>query len=537
MRADNAETDEDRASRGTVNALDLRAVKIRLWPAHALQLGQAVVVVFLYLFFFAPLVPDLVREWYEHENFTYGFLIPFIVLYLLWQERGALRAVPLSPTPWGAVSLLATLLVGFAGRVIGDVFTMRVAMVLTLGSLIHLFMGTRYLKALLFPLAYLLLMVPPPYLVVKEVSYHLRMLDAAIAEKALQAVGVPVYRDSYFLHLPNVSLEVADVCSGVASLFALLALGMIYVHSLPVGRGSKALVMLGALVFPIVANLLRIFLVGFTVYYYGPVMLGAFFHQFTGTFTFGIALLLLIALGEFLRRQQPRARQRTRVGSAPERAASAAKRPLAWLPFFLALGIFAGVLFLSGHLSARQRVNLASDLKTLPAALGNYVLSKTELPESYEDPDAEAALDRFYEDPSRKLLELFVGYRSFQDGPHRLQSPKLNLPSRWNFVWVEPDRIPIPGSATIAASWMLTQKGESQRLVLYWYQARGRTFGDELSGRVDQVISVLSSGRTDGAVVRIATPVEPNESPDEARAFIKAFVNVFYPHLVRMLPG
>jgi EpsI family protein len=169
--------------------------------------------------------------------------------------------------------------------------------------------------------------------------------------------------------------------------------------------------------------------------------------------------------------------------------------------------------------------------------LGSYSLSETGFSERYEDPKAEAALYRFYQSPTRKQVELFVGYRSYQEGSNRLQSPKLNLPLGWNFVWVKPDRIPIPGSPPIDASWMLTRKGESQRLVLYWYQARGRTFGDELSHRMDQMASVFSSGRTDGAVVRIAAPVEPDETPAEAREFIKAFVSFFYPHLVRVLPG
>ncbi len=441
--------------------------------------------------------------------------------------------------------MLAALILGLLGTAVGDLFTMRVSAVLAAAGLIHLFMGTRYLKALSFPLAYLSLMVPPPYLLVKQISYHLRMLDAFLAAGALQTFGVPVYRDAYFLHLPSISLEVADVCSGIASLFAMLALGMIYVHSLPVGWRSKAAVMMGVVVFPVAANVLRVFLVGFTVYYYGPIMLGAFFHRFSGTFTFGLALVTLISCGEFLRRKWPgkvietsAARgEETGVPSAGNAGDEPARvQPGQWV-FFLAVAVFAGSIYLSGHLSAQRRVSLNFDLRELPATLGSYVLSKANATEPYQDPNAENSLARFYDGPDHKQMELFIGYRGYQDGQNRLFSPKLVLPERWNFVWVESDRIAIPGFAPLTASWMLTQNGETQRLVLYWYQARGRSFASEISHRVDQLVSAFSSGRTDGAVVRIATPVSEDEKLENAKERIRKFVAYVYPHLARLLPG
>jgi EpsI family protein len=526
-----------------MNAVDLRAGKVRFCPRFVLQVCQVGIVVFLYLFVFASLIPDLVTEWYEHENFSYAFLVPLISLYLLWQDRDSLRTIPVIPTSWGAISLLAALLLSLTGKVSGDVFTMRVSMVLALGGLVHLFMGTRFFKAVLFPVGYLLLMIPPPYVIVKEVSYYLRMLDAFWAAELVQLFGVPVYRDAYFLHLPNITLEVADVCSGIASLFAMLALGIVYARTLPLGLGAKAVVLAGAVVFPLVANLLRIVFIAITVYYYGPFLLRAFFHQFSGTITFILALAMLLVLGEFMRRKYARGAadtsralsEKTRFQRARQGGENPSRTPSGSWPFVLTVGMFAGLLYLSGILASPKRVGLKSDLSDLAVPLENYVLAETSVADAYEDPNADTALSLSYIAPGNKQVELFVGYRSFQDGKSRLLSPKLNLAQNWNFVWVRPERFAIPDSAPIEASWMLTQKGGKQRLVVYWYQARGRSFAGEISHRLDRFMSGLTRGRTDGAVVRIATPVE-DEKIENVKERLNDFVGLFYPRFARIMP-
>ncbi len=266
------------------------------------QYAQVVTVAAVYLASYQSVLLPLVREWREHENFSYGILIPLIFLYLIWQEREVFEDPSIVPSYWGALSLFGAVVIGIIGSVVGEPFVSRVSFVLAMGALFHLFFGWRCVRRLAFPLSYLFLMVPPPYVIVKEVSYHLRMFDAYAASNLLQAAGIPNYRDAYFLHLPNITLEVADVCSGIASLFAMLALGTIYVYYLPARKTAKLVVLSGLVIFPMIANLFRIFLVGASVYYYGPIMLGAFFHHFTGTFTFLLSVGMLVLLGEHCRR-------------------------------------------------------------------------------------------------------------------------------------------------------------------------------------------------------------------------------------------
>lgn len=515
-----------------------------LKPGSVLFL-QGTAIVTLYLLIYGPLFPALVQDWYEHENFSYGFLIPFIFLYLLWQKREALRDLSVNASPWGALSLLAAVAIGLTGRIIGDSFTMRLSMVLALGGLVHLLLGKRYLKIMLFPLAYLLLMIPPPYLIVKEVSYYLRFFDAVLATSALQTLGVPVYQDSYFLHLPNITLEVADVCSGISSLFVMFAIGTFYTYFLPVRPSLKALVMMGAIFFTVLANLFRIVLISVIVHYNGPAILRSVFHQFTGTFTFFFALVMLIALGEFLRRgstwavPKPSLRQNNEASMDGLKAPSLSGSPARLLaPSFLcALAILVFTFYLGNSLVSKQTVALQKDLQALPAQFGPYFfMADGNWSHPYQDPNAESSSSRIYEGPGKDQVELYIGYRSSQQVQNRLFSPKIHFPKGWNYVSVAPTQIEIPGNEPIKANWMVTQKGDTMRLVLYWYQARGHSFAGEISNRFAEVKSLMQSGRTEGAVVRIATPLSGPENLERAKERIKDFSGYVYPELVEILP-
>ena len=116
-------------------------------------------------------------------------------------------------------------------------------------------------------------MIPVPYVLVNTIVNYLMFFDAKHAATILQLLGIPVYLDSNFLHLPNITLEVADVCSGISSLFALFVLGIFYSSLLPLSTGLKALVTASTVPLAVIANLIRIIVTVGLIYYIGPVVL------------------------------------------------------------------------------------------------------------------------------------------------------------------------------------------------------------------------------------------------------------------------
>ena len=172
----------------------------------------------------------------------------------------------------------------------------------------------------------------------------------------------------------------------------------------------------------------------------------------------------------------------------------------------------------------------------LPSSLGPFTVRQLNWPDAYEDPKADSSISRVYVDPAKTPIEVFLGYKGRQNAGDRLRSPKLIVGEHWNFAWVKPARLDLTDVLRIEANWMLARKGKAARLVLYWYQFNGRTIAGELDYRIELVKRLIFHRRSDGVVVRLATPVGDNELPENAQERLLAFASSLYPQLVEILP-
>lgn len=500
-----------------------------------------------YLWFYAADLPELANDWFNYYGpFSYCAAIPLMALYVVWKKRGELAKIPVEPAALGAVFLLGAVAVGLIGKAVGDSFTVRVSMVLSAAASVYLLLGRRLFRALLFPVSFLFLMIPWPYVLVKEVAYQLRIIDAVLAEVALRALGVLVYRDSYFLHLPNITLEVADLCSGISSVFALFALGCYYAYFLPLRTSMKLLVVSSTVPFAVFINLVRIILTSALTYYVGPIALNYLVHELTGIITFFIALGLFIALSELLLRRAgkfkptnaPAVDDRTETESvhAEEigRSVTAGHRSLA--AFSAACVVLLAGVFLSGRLEGSRPMALSGDLEALPLQIGSYRRVESGWGEPYQDSNAEMVLSSYYSNGPREAFEVFIGYRSYQQGDKRLRSPKLTMVGSWNFIAVNSARIAAAPADAIHGTWMTLQNASARQLVLYWYQDGRETIGSEVAYRIHQAKRRILHRRTDGAVIRIATPIADGEDMEQARERLGKFAAQLYSELVKVLP-
>jgi EpsI family protein len=498
---------------------------------------QWITIVVLFSLFYGPLLPGLMKDWQENSTFSYGLLIPFIAAYLIWERRGELRVTAIRAAIPGIFPLMLAVVLGLIGKAIGDSFTARISMIMALGSSIYLLLGSRHFSLLLFPICYLALMIPLPYVVTKEIAYQLRFFDATIAESALQLLGIPVYREAYFLHLPNITLEVADLCAGLASIFALFALGTFYIYYLPLATRMKTVLLLSTFPIAIFANLVRIIVVSVLAYFIGPVTLEMLFHRFSGTTTFLLALLLLVLLGELLRKKS-RQRLSGMVSDEPFDIDSSINGTGGdWRPFIMGAGTFACALSIAMLLDGGRVFALSGDgFQRLPSSLGPFTVAQLNWQDAYEDPKADSSMSRLYVDPAKAPIEVFLGYKGRQNAGDRLRSPKLIVGEDWNFAWVKPARLDLTDASRIEANWMLARKGNAARLVLYWYQFNGRTIAGELDYRIELVKRLVFHRRSDGVVVRLATPLGDNELPEKAQERLLAFATNVYSQLVEIFP-
>lgn len=251
-----------------------------------------------WVFAFYPVLEGLVVDWWTHPEYSHAFLVPAISAYLLWRRRGRIPSAA-SPSALGLVGLVFGLATLALGALAGEEFLQRIAVPVTLLGMVHFVAGGRAARACLFPIGYLLLMIPIPFPIYKAVALQLRLIDATWVASWSSALGVPVFQDGYLLHLPRITLEVADSCSGTLSILALLTLGTFYISEMEMSWKRKVLVWLTMIPISVSANVVRILIVVVLVHYSGNWVLDTTFHKLTGTvnFVLGFALVMLIGYG------------------------------------------------------------------------------------------------------------------------------------------------------------------------------------------------------------------------------------------------
>lgn len=248
-----------------------------------------------------PVVPSMVAQWYDDPNYSHGFLVPLIAGYFLYQRLGDLNKMAVRPEGKGLFIILSglfMLIVGYAGT---EFFTMRASMVVTLTGIVLYFFGKDILKAAALPLGYLFFMVPLPYIVYDAFAFPLKLFVAKYSVIFLKMVGVVVWREGNIIMLPDMVLEVADACSGMRSIMSLLALSVAFAFFTQKAAVKRLALVLSAIPIAIITNALRVIMTGILAQYWGARAAEGFFHEFAGIAVFGIALVLLVSLGAFLR--------------------------------------------------------------------------------------------------------------------------------------------------------------------------------------------------------------------------------------------
>jgi exosortase len=268
-------------------------------------LGAVSLLVGAFAFLFWPVLQKLVADWSTDDNYSHGFLIPPLAAYLVWERRDLLRGLELRPSVWGLVVVGGSWLVLLAGLLGAELFLSRIAIIGTIAGGILFCLGPRHLKALVFPVAVLLLMIPIPAIVFNQIVFPLQLLASRVGEGSLSMAGIPVLREGNVIFLANTTLEVAEACSGIRSLVSLLTLGIVYGYFMDPRVGVRMVIALSSVPVAILANGLRVAGTGFAAHYMGAAAAEGFFHTFSGWLVFIFAGVLLFAIFSVLKWLMP----------------------------------------------------------------------------------------------------------------------------------------------------------------------------------------------------------------------------------------
>jgi exosortase len=277
------------------------SAKLPRAPLAQMSLWKISLIVLLVGWIYSPIVGKLASQWWHDPNFSHGFFVPAFALYVLWEQRARLRVLPRKPS-WAGLAMLAvalaTLIIGVLGA---ELFLSRVSLLFVIAGLVVFFLGWRYQRAILFPWAFLLLMIPVPSILFNQITFPLQLFASKAAATVLPWLGVPVLREGNIIQLPAMPLEVAEACSGIRSLLSLGTLAIIYGYLLEKRNLVRVALALAAIPIAVVANSSRIVGTGLLVQYWDPEKAEGFFHMFSGWLIFVVSLAMLFAVHRILK--------------------------------------------------------------------------------------------------------------------------------------------------------------------------------------------------------------------------------------------
>lgn len=263
-------------------------------------LGLAAVAVYGEILF------NMTRHWAQVDDYSHGFVVAPLAAYFAWERRDALRRAPVEGSWWGLVPMIAATALLAVGRLGVELTTMRWSFVLVLMGLVLLVLGRRLFRILAFPLGFLFLMVPLPVSLVNVVAFPLQLIAARAAVAMLHGLDVPVLLEGNIIHLARTELFVAEACSGLRSLMALVTLGVVFAYFFRKSWIDRAILVASTIPIAIAVNALRIALTGLLAHHFGTRMATGAIHEFQGAITFGVAFLLLLGEASLLSRLDAR---------------------------------------------------------------------------------------------------------------------------------------------------------------------------------------------------------------------------------------
>jgi exosortase D (VPLPA-CTERM-specific) len=516
-------------------------------PEDSLSSGlprwQGLALLSLIAWLYASILTHLVLQWVgpaRDPNFEHGVFVPLFALFVLWQDRKRLPAIP-APS-WAGFPLsmlgLVMLVLGVLGA---ELFFSRISLLVMLAGLIILFQGWKLFRAVLFPWAFLILMIPIPNLIMSRITFPLQLLAAKIAAALLELVGVPVLLLGNVIWLAAKPLEVAQACSGIRSLLTLVTLAIIYGFLMETRIWVRVVLALSAVPIAVAANSFRIFGTGLIVQYWDPDKAEGFYHTFGGWVIYVVALVMLFAVHRSLCliwKEGP---------AAPRKVA-----PLEELPFggirtkastfrfgVVALPMLATAILLQAY-GRNENNPPRQPLSSLPSQIDGWTGTDGTLDKDTLDilghPEY---LLRDYQDlnQSQPWINLFIPYYASQKTGDTIHSPDHCLPGA-GYIPISREVIQLarPDGTSIPVNRYVVSKLGDRQLVLYWFQAHGRVVASEWKAKYYLIRDSILLNRSDGAMVRLMTPMLEGESADAAQARVMKLGSQLLPLFDNYIP-
>ena len=502
--------------------------------------------VLLSLIYYDTILWLITHDWIRGD-YDYCYLIPAILIYLIWEKRKNLTMIPSSPSWAGLFPLTTGIIFYWLGNLGGEFYISYLSSWLIIIGLCWLHMGWQKLKVIWFPVVMILAMFPLPNFLNTKITLKFKLLSSQLGVWLMQIWGMSAYREGNIIDLGFTRLQVVDACSGLRYLFPLIILGVILAYFWRAKLWKRLILVVSTVPLSIITNSLRIALTGALYELWGPEVAEGFFHGFSGwfifMFSFGILLVEMWGLNKII--PEKGAEQSGVVGKKTREAKTQNSKFKIQNSFFspqfiVAVILLGSTLALSYGVEFREKIPMTRSFAAFPLKIGKWVGTREKMDQKIIDAlDLSDYVIIDYKEPGGKSINFYVAYYESQSKGKSIHSPSTCLPaSGWIFNQAGEIRISTPGyhDGSIPVRRAYMQKGAYRQLSYYWFPQRDRILTNAYQLKIYNFWDALIRHRTDGALVRVITPIYEQEKIEEADKRLQEFIREVLPVLDQFLP-
>lgn len=472
---------------------------------------------------------SIVAIWLRSETFAHGFIILPISLWLIWRIRGNLFSLEPKPNYLGIPFLVACGFIWLLAKYVDILAIEQLAAVSMIPVTVFALLGWQVTLTMLFPLFFILLAVP----LGEELTPALIEFTADFTVVMIKLVGVPVFREGNFLQLPTGNWSVVQACSGVRYLIASATLGLLYSYLNYTSTSKRVIFFLASIVFPIIANGLRAFIIVMLGHLSDMKIATGVDHLIYGWVFFGIVIIFMFYIGSFWWDEAEK-ETKTCFKFSLGNASSVSLRGKF---IFVFTGVALAFWPLKDH-HENQVVDLSHlHALSIPAIPGwKQVEEKTWWIPSYSGQDRE--FSSLFENSDGEKIALYIGYYADQRQGAELGN-NVNVlvhenNKEWRVIGKSENTLNFDNEKIIVP--MADLKSANKRLLTtYVYYVNGEILTQKYLTKIMQAKVKLFGGANDGAVIFISSEYDLDKQP--AYQVIGDFSEIAFPAITKALEG
>jgi exosortase D (VPLPA-CTERM-specific) len=491
----------------------------------------------------------LIQSDWPREDYNYCYLIPLVVLYLIWEKKNELAAEPAVPSWGGLLFLIPGILLFWVGELAGEAYSLYISSWLVGVGLLWLHIGWRKLKVITFALFMALTMFPLPHFLNTKLTFGLKLISSQLGVLLLHLYGMSAYREGNVIDLGFTQLQVVDACSGLRYLFPLLIMGILLAYFYRAALWKRLLLVVSTIPLTIVINSLRIALTGIIYAHWGAAAADGFFHGFSGWLIFMVSFAVLLVEIWVLRRiapgptesffAKPEAKQPTGEGIKARAMNKSWKALFAPPQFVVAAVLLILTLSISMGVEFREKIPASKPFSQFPLTVSTWEGNRQYMEQKFiTELDLSDYTMIDFKSGDGKHVDFYVAYYESQRKGESIHSPETCLPAGgWVFRQAGTVTVPLSQVAkSMTVNRAFIEKSGQRQLSYFWFPARGRILTNLWELKFYTFWDSLTRQRTDGALVRLITPVLQGEQVEDAERRLQEFTKQIVPVLDGFIP-